>query len=188
VKNRKPIISTAVILAVALAGLALININQTAAVSQTAASAMSQATTDTTAAAETAPVFETTALPAIGKMVGALVVVIICIYLAVFLLRRVTGGRFRGKGGSRLLEVLESAYVAPKKTISLVRVADKSILIGVTENSMAVLTELDADQTAVALSGSEETTTEDNFDRLFVRAFGKLRRLTPRKAEAALDS
>jgi len=188
VKRRSSLISTAVILAVALTGLALVNINQTAAVTESAASAMNPAVTDTTAVAQIPPVFDATALPAIGKMVGALVIVIICIYLAVYLLRRVMGGRSRRKGGSRLLEVLESVYVAPKKTISLVRVADKSILIGITDSSMAVLTELDADQTAVALSVPEETTSHENFDRLFARAANRLRRFTPRKAEAALEN
>ena len=124
-------------------------------------------------------------------MVGALVLVIICIYLAVFLLRRVMGTRNRGKGSNALLEIIESTYVAPKKTISLVRVADKAVLIGITEGNMTVLTELDADQTAVALSGEQKVTEadpEDQFDKLFERAAGRLRRFVPRKPEVVQEN
>ena len=179
------------ILAAALTGLALMNIGQGAAVDESALTAMDMAVVDTTVAAESPAAFNSTALPAIGKMVGALVLVIICIYLAVFLLRRVMGTRNRGKGSNALLEIIESTYVAPKKTISLVRVADKAVLIGITEGNMTVLTELDADQTAVALSGEQKVTEadpEDQFDKLFERAAGRLRRFVPRKPEVVQEN
>ncbi len=185
-KRRKSLISTLVILGAALVGLALMNIGQGSAVDESALAAMQTAAVDTTLAAESPATFQTTALPAIGKMVGALVIVIICIYLAVFLLRRVMGGRYRGKSSTSLLEILESTYVAPKKTISLVRVADKAVLIGITEGTMTVLTELDADQTAIALSGEAnvtETETNDRFDELFERAAGRLRRFAPSRPD-----
>jgi len=189
-KRRKSLISTLVILAAALTGLALMNIGQGSAVDESALAAMNMAGADTTLAAVSPAAFNSTALPAIGKMVGALVIVIICIYLAVFLLRRVMGGRYRGKGSTTLLEILESTYVAPKKTISLVRVAEKAVLIGITENNMTVLTELDADQTAVALSGEETVTETDDqqFDQLFERAACRLRRFVPKKPEMVQEN
>ena len=186
-KRRKSIVSTLVILVAALVGLALMNIGQGAAEDESALSALKASTAEANATADSPSAFNSDALPALGKMAGALVIVIVCIYVAVFLLKRFAGGKYRGQGKGNLLEIIESTYVAPKKTISLVRVADKAVLLGITEGNLSVLTELDADQTAIALSGEAHSETgqieEDQFDRLFQRAAGQLRRFAPKKSD-----
>lgn len=176
-KRRSTYWISAVIVGISIAGLCLINVGRTDAVNQTAASALGQ--TSSEAEIGTLGGFDDSALPAIGKMVAALVVVIFAIYAGVWLLRRFTGGR-RGRSDQRLLEVLETAYLGSKKSVALLRVADKSVLVGVTETQMSVLTELDADQTAVALAGPDKTATGDDFDRLYDSAAKQLQRFSGR--------
>ncbi|MFH1688295.1 MAG: flagellar biosynthetic protein FliO [bacterium] len=181
-KRRSTLWASAVIVGLAVTGLILLNVNQSAAVNETAAAALGQAAqpeTQMTAIDE----FGDSGLAAIGKMTAALVVVIFAIYGGVWLLRRLSGGRGSRKE-QRLLEVLETAYLGPKKSVTLLRVADKSVLLGVTETGMSVLTELDADQTTVALAGPEQVTSGDNFDRLFASASRQLQRFAGRSRPA----
>ena len=131
----------------------------------------------------------TSVLPALIKMASALVVVIICIYGGIYLLKRFTSGKTRRRGG-RLLEVIETTYVAPKKTVSLVRVADKAVLVGVTESQISMLTELDADQTAaIATEPPEEAeATEVPFGKLLGTAADQLKRFGWGKKDTALET
>lgn len=181
--RRRTFITTALILAVALAGLMLIDVGQTDAVGQSAAQLISP---DSMGEAETASPaltgMDDGMVAAMGKMAAALVVVILAIYGAVWGLRRLNGGRRRGRDGQRLLEVVETAYLAPKKTVALVRVADKAIVVGVTEGQMSVLTELDSDQTALALSDQPGPESEaiKGFDTMFTTAANRLRRFAAR--------
>jgi flagellar biosynthetic protein FliO len=155
VKNR--VITTAVILAVALVGLVILQSTPTDAVNQSALEALEQPTaTDQPVDADYG--FEGGVMPAIGKMIAALVVVIVAIYVGVYLLRRFMNGQRKRAGQGSLLEVIETSHLAPKRSLALVRVADKAVLIGMGETGMTMLTELDPDQTAVALSPPSEET------------------------------
>lgn len=109
------------------------------------------------------------------KMLVALAVVIVCIYVGVFLLKKMMVKRRSGRSGSNLLEVIETAYLDPKKSLSLVRVADKSVLIGVTENQISVLTELDAERTRTAIQQNSQNQTEDGFMSMLKSASDKFR-------------
>ncbi len=177
-KRRSTYWISAVIVSISIVGLCMLNAGRTDAVNQSAAAALTQSPTEV--GIEGLSGLDDSVLPAIGKMTAALVIVIFAIYLGVWLLRRFTGRR--GNNNQRLLEVLETAYLGSKKSVALLRVADKSVLIGVTESGMSVLTELDADQTAVALSGPEKEALEgDDFDRLFSSAAKRLQRFAGRE-------
>ena len=58
-----------------------------------------------------------------------------------------------------------------------------------TDTRMAVLTELDPDQTALALSGRSQDQEQpgDRFDTLFAAAAEQLRRFAPKRERAVLD-
>lgn len=176
-------LTTALILAVALAGLMLINVgpgDATGRFPDQAPTNQDRIHSETDGPVLTGIDEGITA--ALGKMAAALVVVIMAIYGAVWGLKRLNGGRRRNRNGQRLLEVVESAYLAPKKTVALVRVADKAVVIGVTEGQMSVLTELDSDQTALALA--DQPNPNDGatvgFDRMFTAAANRLRRFAVR--------
>lgn len=130
--------------------------------------------------------FSGTALPSLLRLFAALVIVIACIYGGIWLLKRSMGRA--GGNGNHAVEVLETTGIAPKKTISLVRVADKSVLVGVTENGMSLLTELSAEQTAEIIASRETAQSDDQFQQALKTASTKLRSFTLKRKRAALES
>ncbi len=186
--SRRTAIILTVVLLVAFIGLTAINISNADADGQTATttglSKATQAQTDSDGAA-----FKP-AVPtgSIVKMVSALVIVVFSIYFCVMLLKKFLGRKYGGRGGENLLEVLETTYVGPKKMVSLVRVADKSVLIGVTDQSISMLTELDADATA-ELAGAKGSVPQDaGFASFMKSATTKIKEMTTGKNQAALEN
>ena len=116
--KRRNVVGVTIILVLAFAGLLMINADPAGDNAGVAATAES-------------PEFVGAALPSLMRMMSALVIVIACIYGGIWLLRK--GMNRTGGAVGRTLEVLETTGVAPKKTVSLIRVADKAVLIGVTE-------------------------------------------------------
>ena len=112
------IITVTMIIGVSVVGLFMIDINPTGA--QTHGQAIENANqTEATTQAPTASGYDMTT--AVVKMLAALALVILTVYAALFLLKKVTGKKLgRGSQGD-LLEVLQTAYVGPHKAISLVK-------------------------------------------------------------------
>ncbi len=190
-KRKRAFMTVGAMLMAAFIGLAMINIGGASAENRTALGTIAEAGSAesgvSAATGETA--FDSSPYPAIVKMIGALTVVIVAIYGGLFLLKRAGGGRNGSRGGGRLLEVLETAYVGPKKTVSLVRVAEKSVLIGVTEGQISVLSELDADETAALAVPAEETAPGgDSFTRLLTLATDKFKKMGLKRNQTALET
>ena len=80
------------------------------------------------------------------KVILGLAVIVVLIYLTVFLLRFVNKNRLnsgiRLKAGKNLIKVLDSANISANKSIQLVSVAGKMIIIGVTDNMISFLSEV----------------------------------------------
>jgi flagellar biogenesis protein FliO len=91
-------------------------------------------------------------------------------------LKKLMAKRHTGRSGNSLLEVIETAYIDPKKSLSLVRVADKSVLIGITDNQISVLTELDQQHTQTVIQQSLQQRPEDGFMAMLRSASDKFRR------------
>jgi len=78
------------------------------------------------------------------KMVASLGVVLAMILALLYGLRKVNRQRFGGAGGNQI-RVLESHYMGVKKTISLVSVPGKVLVVGVAGDRINLLDTLDAD-------------------------------------------
>ena len=78
--------------------------------------------------------------------------------------------------------------MAPKKTVSLIRVADKAVLVGITENNMAVLTELGPEQTAALVASRPEPEPDEGFSNVLKAASEKLRLVGLKRKQTALES
>jgi flagellar biogenesis protein FliO len=80
------------------------------------------------------------------KVILGLAVIIILIYITVFILRFINKNRVnssvRLKAGKNLIKVLDSANISANKSIQLVSVAGKMIIIGVTDNMINFLSEV----------------------------------------------
>ncbi|MBK7140719.1 MAG: flagellar biosynthetic protein FliO [bacterium] len=175
--SRRRAITTSIILALALIGMLVITSNRPGNSSPLLAQADGSTTTDTVATSSPAykPMVDTAgATGSIVKMVLALVIVIICIYTGIWLLKKMTARRHGGSRKAFMLEVLETAYIDPKKSLSLVRVADKSVLIGVTDNQISVLTELDTELTKAAMEAANQGNQGDSFTTMLKSATQKL--------------
>jgi flagellar biogenesis protein FliO len=80
------------------------------------------------------------------KVILGLAVIIVLIYITVFILRFINKNRVnssvRLKAGKNLIKVLDSANISANKSIQLVSVAGKMIIIGVTDNMINFLSEV----------------------------------------------
>lgn len=177
--KRRQIITVLIILAVALLGFVLVTLKQSGEHHSLYASPMaSSASADTLGAApqmgSEGAVGTSVAAVSILKMILALAIVIVAIYGGIYLLKKLTGRKHSSRSGTSLLEVLETAYIDPKKSLSLVRVANKSVLIGVTDNQISVLTELDPQLTTTALASAAQKAQTESFGQLLKSASSKL--------------
>ncbi len=119
------------------------------------------------------------------KLLGALTLVIGSIYGFLYLLKKMMGSKLSSNREHRFLEVLETTYIAQKKSVALIRVADRSVLVGVTEGTITPLTELDKDETAQMM---RDLTTENRpvgFKNMLSEARDKFRSFNARKIKSS---
>ena len=76
------------------------------------------------------------------RMGLSLLAVMVVIWGVVQVLKRLSPGGQSFSSGSRI-RVLERAYIAPKKAIYIVQIGDKTLALGVTDQQMTNLAELD---------------------------------------------
>ncbi len=128
---------------------------------------------------------------AVLKMISALVIVIACIYLSMLLIKKGLGKKFSSNKEINVLEVLETTYLAPKKSVSLLRVADKSVLIGITDNQISVLTELGVEETAKLTAGVStqiQTNQSTNFKNIMGKVFDGIKKSNFGRRELTAES
>ena len=184
-KLRRSLLSTALIIAVAVVGLFLMSSSDGEA-DQTTPTTPAEANAAT--AIGGSDIFADGALPTLGKMVGALFLVIICIYFGIYLLKKTMGGKYAGANRLNALEVLESTGVGPKQNVTLIRVGDKSVLVGITGDRMALLTELTAEDTAALMTTTPVACEPDAFSRMLSTAAVQMKKLTSKNRRTVLES
>lgn len=184
-KLRRSLLTSSVIIAVAVIGFFLMSSGDGEA-DQTARTTSAGANEVTTVG--TSDIFTDGALPTLAKMVGALFLVIICIYVGIYLLKKMMGGRYNGTNRLNALEVLESTGVGPKQNVTLIRVGEKSVLVGITGERMALLTELDSEDTAALMTSTPAECEPDAFSRMMSSAAAQMKKLTGKDRQTALES
>ncbi|MCX6828814.1 MAG: flagellar biosynthetic protein FliO [candidate division Zixibacteria bacterium] len=169
-------VTLAIILAVVILGLLMLTRfgHVTADPSDTTKSYLVQTDSTGTAAGTINPVDKRadneTVFLSMAKLVGALIVVVGAIYAFLFMLRKMMGSKLSANRGHRVLEVLETTYVAQKKSVSLVRFSDRAVLIGITESGITPLAELDGDETARVLSAANAEKSSAGFRNVLSEA------------------
>jgi len=88
------------------------------------------------------------------KMVASLGVVLVIILGLLYGLRKLTRQRM-GTGGGKQIQVLESHYMGVKKTISLVHVPGKVLVVGVAGDRINLLDTLDEDNVLKRMASDE---------------------------------
>lgn len=182
-QNRRRLWTVGLVLAVALTGLFMVNTQPVSAERSLDASALNAANDGSTTGMTTSPTGSLTG--AMVKMVSALAIVVICVYFGLYLLKRLTGRRPGSGLKNDVLEVLQTTHLGPRKTISLVKIGNRSVLVGVTEQQISTITELDQVETQEILAG--EPAAEEKPDAfsgvlksatLRLKAFGLTRKRT----------
>lgn len=183
--KRRSQLTLLVIVLVALTGVLVINTDRATAVKADSPAATEQLNAEATTGStvDDSPGFYSSAAPSLFKIISALVIVIVCIYAGVYLLKRMMGRKYSGNRQHNLLEVIETTYVAPKKSVTLLRVAEKAVLVGMSENQITVLTELDADQTRDVLASIKPEPHPENFGSVLRMATEKIKEFGLRKTK-----
>ncbi len=91
------------------------------------------------------PALTESVVPSLTRIALTLCVVVAIIYLTVFLLKKLSGSRAGGTGRGKTVQVIEQTYLAPKKSVCLLKLADRAVLVGITDTSINLLTEFDWD-------------------------------------------
>lgn len=117
------------------------------------------------------------------KLIGVLLLVVAGIYGFIYMLRRMMGGKFSSNKKDNLIEVLETSYIAQKKSIALVRFTDRAVLVGVGESGINVLAELDPDDTAKIMASQTVKKPVTGFKGMLADARKSLTSLNMRKAK-----
>ncbi len=87
-------------------------------------------------------------------------VLIVLLLFGVLLFIRKYGFSINGKKTNYLnIKVLNSQLIMPKKYISVVKVKDKLLLLGISENSITLLKEMDDTEPEEMISGEDEKQT-----------------------------
>lgn len=92
---------------------------------------------------EAIPSLTESVMPSLTRIAITLCVVVFIIYLTVFLLKKLSGSRMGGVGKGKTVQVIEQTYLAPKKSVCLLKLADRAVLVGITDSSINLLTEFD---------------------------------------------
>jgi len=185
--NRRRLLTVAIVLAVALAGLFMVNTDPVSAERGFENSAVQ--TTNPAGQDVLATSAQSSLTSAVVKMISALAVVVICVYFGLYLLKKLTGRRSGPGLKNDVLEVLQTTHLGPRKTISLVKIGDRSVLVGVTEQHISTITELDQSETEAILE-VEPTTAEnaDAFSGVLRSATSRIKSLGSLGKRAALET
>jgi len=186
-QNRRRIVTVSIVLAVALAGLFMVNTGQVSADRNIDPGALQAAGPSAEPSPATSAQGSFTG--AMIKMVSALAVVVICVYVGLYLLKRLTGRR-NGPGlKNDALEVLQTTHLGPRKTISLIKIGSRSVVVGVTEQQISTITELDQAETEEILAvepAAEEK--PDAFAGMLRSASSRIKNLGLTRKPTALET
>jgi len=184
-QKKRSIIVISTMLALAILGLVFIRTDNASADKNFKALSQNSLQSENGSTAEFADT--PSVMPSLFRIISALILVIGSIYGGLYLLKKMMGRKYAGVKNNANLEVMESIHIAPKKTVTLLRVGEKSVLVGSTEGSMSLLSELDHAETAKLLQKIEVEPAQDNFGIFLRQAVDKVKEVARRKTSTVLE-
>ncbi len=112
--------------------------------------------------------------PSFLKITLALIAVIVGIYATLALLKKAMGRRVSSGARGNALEVIETCYLAPKRSVTLVRVGKRAALLSVADSTIATLLELNADETREIVEATGSQSAGPDFRHSLQRAKQKI--------------
>ncbi|MCH9024000.1 MAG: flagellar biosynthetic protein FliO [candidate division Zixibacteria bacterium] len=184
-KNRS-VIGTTLIVAVALIGLIFVKTDYVSAdrvslqTSQSLDNVYSPLSGESTSGLSV--------LPSLVRIISALVIVVVCIYVGIFLLKKLMSKRNGRRTINGNLEIIETIHIAPRKSVTLIRVGEKSILVGTTEGSMSLLCEQDEIETGKLLVETVSEAPALGFGEMLSTAVAKVKEVARKGKKTAVFS
>jgi flagellar biosynthetic protein FliO len=80
--------------------------------------------------------------PTLLQLAGALIFIIVLIYVSVWLMKKYSVGKM--VSGGNLINVVERRNLTAKQAIYLIKVGEKHILVGATDSGMSKIADVDA--------------------------------------------
>jgi len=110
----------------------------------------------------------------LGRVVLSLVAIVILLYGAAWTLKKLYFSR-SGSGKGTRIEVIGSVAIAPKKSITLVRVLGKVLVLGVAESGITLLAQLEEAAVASELApeAEKQAKARGQFSKMFQAALGQ---------------
>lgn len=116
----------------------------------------------------------------VGRLAIALIVVVALIWGTLWLAKRAMSGRLMGKSESPV-RILERCHLAPKRSVDVVSVGNRILVLGVTEHSIGLLTELNPgdlpENKSFASTLKQKTSPEARYREALSQARQKLNEL-----------
>ena len=184
-KNRS-LIGTTLIVAVALIGLIFVKTDYVSADRVVLPASQSMDNVYSPLSGESGS--SLSVLPSLVRIISALVIVVVCIYVGIFLLKKLMSKRNGRRTINGNLEIIETIHIAPRKSVTLLRVGGKSILVGTTEGSMSLLCEQDEIETGKLLAETEVEAPTLGFSEMLSTAVAKVKEVAQKSKKTAVLS
>lgn len=121
----------------------------------------------------------------IGTVLMVILVFILILYLAYFATKKL-GKRFSFKGvGNKNIKIIESISVGQNKAIMIIQSADKTMLVGITQNGINLISELDGEKLCLKDDEKSSQTMKfsESFKTVWEEKFGRKYKNTEEKKD-----
>jgi flagellar protein FliO/FliZ len=112
------------------------------------------------------------------KSVGAFILVSILIFATVYILRQFYKLKSSKGFNANFINIIGSTFLSPKKSIYLVEICEKILVLGVTDTDISILTEFNKDELELDLlkidSAYQENSKFKGFPEYLTQVFGKI--------------
>jgi len=102
------------------------------------------------------------------KLVAALGFTVLLLVFVIWVMKKIFEAKNIGSFSKKLINIIEIQYLAPKKAIALVKIADRVFIIGVSEDTMTNLGELSSEETVGmdSLKNAENIPFKNIFEKI----------------------
>ncbi len=109
------------------------------------------------------------------QIIFSLSIVVVLIIALVFFLKKFVYKRRGMQISDGLIKVIDTVYIAPKKSIQIIKALDRILIVGVTENQMQTLAEFREEEIPASFVESKKE-VNNNFSKCFSVLFDKVKK------------
>jgi flagellar biosynthetic protein FliO len=102
--------------------------------------------------------------PTLLQLAGALIFIVVLIYVSVWLMKKYSVGKI--VSGGNLINVVERRNLTAKQAIYLIKVGEKHILVGATDSGMSKIADIDALEVRQLSAAKTDTGIASKFSQI----------------------